>query len=142
MAYTKTEWQNGASGNTPINATNLNNIENGVATNDMNITALYERDNYSDTEQLVGKWIDGSDLFRRVYTKSDTYSTATITIGTLDKNCRVRFATAVFHNSYNSNEYVMSNDSSSIIHNGNNINIVTTVGWGVGEVDCVVYYTK
>lgn len=142
MAYTKTEWQNGASGNTPINATNLNNIENGVATNDMNITALYERDNYSDTEQLVGKWIDGSDLFRRVYTKSDTYSTTTITIGTLDTNCRVRFATAVFHNSYNSNEYVMSNASSSIIHDGNNINIATTAGWGVGEVDCVVYYTK
>lgn len=142
MAYTKTEWQNGASGNTPINATNLNNIENGVATNDMNITALYERDNYSDTEQLVGKWVDGTNLYRRVYSKSDTYSTKTITIGTLDTNCRVRFATAVFYNSYNSNEYVMSNASSSIIHDGNNINIVTTVGWGVGEVDCVVYYTK
>lgn len=142
MAYTKTEWQNGASGNTPINATNLNNIENGVATNDMNITALYERDNYSTDEQLVGKWVDGSDLFRRVYTKSDTYSTKTITIGTLDTNCRVRFATAVFRNSYNSNEYVMSNASSSIIHDGNNINIATTTGWGVGEVDCVVYYTK
>ena len=142
MAYTKTEWQNGASGNTPINATNLNNIENGVATNDMNITALYERDNYSDTEQLVGKWIDGSDLFRRVYTKSDTYSRTTITIGTLDTNYRVRFATAVFYNSSNSNEYVMSNASSSIIHDGNNININTTAAWGVGEVDCVVYYTK
>jgi hypothetical protein len=36
----------------------------------------------------------------------------------------------------------MSNASSSIIHDGNNLNINTTAGWGAGIVDCVVYYTK
>lgn len=40
MAYVKTEWQNGSDGGTPINATNLNNIENGIETNDTEITNL------------------------------------------------------------------------------------------------------
>lgn len=98
--------------------------------------------NYSTDEQLVGKWIDGTNLYRCVYSKSDTYSNTTITLGTLDTNYRVRFANAVFYNSSNSNEYVMSNASSSIIHDGGNININTTATWGTGTVDCVVYYTK
>lgn len=34
MAYTKTNWQNLPNQTTPINATNLNNIENGIKTND------------------------------------------------------------------------------------------------------------
>ena len=41
MAYVKTEWQDGVSGNTPINATNLNNIENGVEANDIKIDEVY-----------------------------------------------------------------------------------------------------
>jgi hypothetical protein len=139
MAYVKTNWENGV---TPINAINLNNIENGIESNDESITTLSERDNYSTDEQLVGKWVDGSNLYRRVYSKSATYSSTTVTLGTLDTNCRVRFATAVFYNTGNANEYIMSNASSSIIHDGNNLNINTTAGWGVGEVDCVVYYTK
>lgn len=142
MAYVKTNWQDGVAGNTKIDADKLNNIENGIESNDESITTLSERDNYSDTEQLVGKWVDGSNLYRRVYSKSATYSSTTITLGTLDTNCRVRFATAVFYNSNNANEYVMSNASSSIVHDGNNLNINTTAGWGAGIVDCVVYYTK
>lgn len=142
MAYVKTNWQDGVAGNTKIDANKLNNIENGIESNDESITTLSERDNYSDTEQLVGKWINDSDLYRRVYSKSATYSSTTVTLGTLDTNCRVRFATAVFYNTNNSNEYIMSNASSSIIHDGNNLNINTTAGWGAGEVDCVVYYTK
>ena len=142
MAYVKTTWLDGVDGNTKIDASKLNNIENGVATNDESITTLSERDNYSDTEQLVGKWIDGSDLFRRVYSKSDTYTRTTVTLGTLNTAYRVRFATAVFYNTDNSNEYIMSNSSSSIIHDGENININTTATWGAGVVDCIVYYTK
>lgn len=40
MAYVKTEWQDGVSGNTPINATNLNNIENGIENNDTRLNSL------------------------------------------------------------------------------------------------------
>lgn len=42
MAYVKTEWQDGVSGNTPINATNLNNIEDGIESNDTRISEVYE----------------------------------------------------------------------------------------------------
>ena len=38
MAYTKTIWEDLPSTNTPINATNLNKIENGIETNSNNIT--------------------------------------------------------------------------------------------------------
>ena len=41
MNYNKTNWQNGSSGNTPINATNLNNIENGVSTCSSEINLLW-----------------------------------------------------------------------------------------------------
>lgn len=49
MAYTKTVWEDLPSTNTPINATNLNNIENGIKTNETNITALnsYSTNSYA-----------------------------------------------------------------------------------------------
>lgn len=43
MAYTKTEWQNEASGDTPINADNLTNMENGIYNNDTNITDIQSK---------------------------------------------------------------------------------------------------
>lgn len=43
MAYTKTNWENLPSTNTPINATNLNKIENNLET--LNGVVLYENAN-------------------------------------------------------------------------------------------------
>ena len=40
MAYIKTEWENSPSTKTPINANNLNKIENGIYTNSVNIGEL------------------------------------------------------------------------------------------------------
>lgn len=40
MAYSKTTWQDLPNTSTPINATRLNNMENGIETNDTNITTL------------------------------------------------------------------------------------------------------
>ena len=60
MAYTKTTWVNGE---TPINADNLNNIENGIETNTNDINAL---NTYSTSEQRIGTWIDGKPLYRKV----------------------------------------------------------------------------
>ena len=40
MAYIKTEWENLPSTKTPINASNLNKIENGIYTNSVNIGEL------------------------------------------------------------------------------------------------------
>lgn len=65
MAYVKTEWVNGASGNTPINATNLNNIENGIETNDTNITSLINdvyykaNDTFTCNGYVTGGYVSG-----------------------------------------------------------------------------------
>lgn len=40
MAYIKTEWENEPSENTPLNASNLNKIENGIYNNSINIGDL------------------------------------------------------------------------------------------------------
>lgn len=45
MAYVKTNWQDGVEGNTKIDATKLNNIENGIETNDTTITNFTDFNN-------------------------------------------------------------------------------------------------
>ena len=97
---------------------------------------------FSKNEQLVGSWTNGQDLYRRVYEKTGNFSKTTVALGTLNPNYRMRLAIATFYNSSNSNEYLMSNASSSITHIDNNINVVTTTTWGDGTVEAIVYYTK
>lgn len=58
MAYVKTEWENGT---TPINADNLNKIENELESLDTSNT-------YSTTETAVGTWTDGKTIYRKVIT--------------------------------------------------------------------------
>lgn len=52
MAYMKTEWENSPSAKTPINANNLNKIENGIYTNSVNIGELTDL-NTETKENLV-----------------------------------------------------------------------------------------
>lgn len=85
MAYTKTNWVNGQ---TPINATNLNKIENGIAENytaigtlsNLNTTnksslvsAINEinsndiaKGTYSTNETIIGEWMNNKPLYRKV----------------------------------------------------------------------------
>ena len=145
-----------------VNDTDLNEIKNVVNNNANNIGDLSLLDtgsdlvgainnlvntintvtNYSSSEQLVGKWRDGSDLYRIVFEKTANYSNTTVAIGTLNTNYRMRMAEAMFYNSSNYNEYVMSNSNSAITHIDNDVQIVTTATWGNGTVEAVVYYTK
>lgn len=76
MAYTKTDWVNG--GQPAISATNLNKIENGIASCDSRATtlenALGALNSYSTTETAIGTWIDGRVIYRKVipWTPSNT----------------------------------------------------------------------
>ncbi len=56
MAYEKTNWTS----TTPINATNLNKIEN-------NMEDVNNKFNYSTEEQVIGTWTDGKPLYKRVF---------------------------------------------------------------------------
>lgn len=81
MAYNKTLWQNNSV--PAINEGNLNKIEQGIYEAHNNIGDLSNLDttnkdnlveaineakleNYSTTETVVGKWIDGKPIYRKV----------------------------------------------------------------------------
>lgn len=117
------ETQNKTSIVNAINSTNLMNI-------------------FSTTEQLIGKWIDGNDLYRIVLTSTGTFSNASYNIGTLNDNYKMRFCIGIFYNSSNNNEYVLSNPTTEIRHIGGNINVKFDVSWDSGTIELVVYYTK
>lgn len=88
MAYTKTTWVNTV---TPVNATNMNKIEGGIKDLDDSLNSLKgrieqtltdsttniptsgavkkyidDRHNYSTEEIVIGTWIDGKPLYRKV----------------------------------------------------------------------------
>ena len=92
MAYKRVNWENLPSTNTPVNADNLNKMDEGIANADTKINAKQDKltagtgieitgkniinnlnANYSTNEQVVGKWIDGKPLYRKVY-KSREFS--------------------------------------------------------------------
>ena len=71
MAFTKKTWVNkGQVGATPLNATNLNNLEDRIS------NATKPIDNLMDytKEQQVGVWKDGKKLYRQVFELS-SYNT-------------------------------------------------------------------
>ena len=65
MTYVKTNWENGK---TPINATNLNNIEQGIS-NALE-EAMKENVVYSTEEKRIGTWINGKSLYRKTYVET------------------------------------------------------------------------
>lgn len=55
MAYEKINWTS----TTPINITNLRKMEDGIEQNS-------KKFDYSTEEQVIGTWIDGKPLYRKV----------------------------------------------------------------------------
>lgn len=64
MAYTRVNWENLPSTNTPVNATNLNKMDAGIANLE---TEIANRTSYSTNEVEIGKWINNKTLYRRVF---------------------------------------------------------------------------
>jgi hypothetical protein len=108
MAYIKTTWENEPSESTPINASNLNKMEQGIYQNSLKadqigdlsnlktteksdlvgaINELKGNEEYSTTEAKTNKiYIDGKPIYRKVVTgtlPTTNYSTF-ITIDNLD----------------------------------------------------------
>lgn len=84
MAYQKLNWLNkGETGAIPINKTNLNHMDDGIATNDEavgelsnlnttnkenlveSINEINNKFDYSDTEKIVGKWINNKPIYSK-----------------------------------------------------------------------------
>jgi hypothetical protein len=64
MAYTRVNWENLPSTNTPVNADNLNKMDAGIANLE---TEVENRTSYSTNEVEIGKWVNGKTLYRRVF---------------------------------------------------------------------------
>ena len=93
MAYERVNWENLPSTKTPVNADNLNKMDEGIANIDTKINAKQDKltagtgieitdkntinninENYSTKEVKIGKWIDGKPLYRKVI-ESTTFTT-------------------------------------------------------------------
>lgn len=70
----KIDWINGQAGGTPLSAENLNLMESYIESEFNNQAGditdvsdeLTKLETYSTTEQKIGKWINGDDLYRKV----------------------------------------------------------------------------
>lgn len=79
MSYVKTNWVNNT---TPINADNLNKIENELETLD---TSLDEYTQYSSSEKVIGTWLNGKPVYRKCITlTSDNVNGASVSTGVND----------------------------------------------------------
>lgn len=78
MAYKRVNWENLPSTKTPVNADNLNKMDKGIDAKQDKLTAGTGieitgkniinniQGNYSTEEQVIGEWIDGKPLYRKV----------------------------------------------------------------------------
>ena len=103
MAYKRVNWENLPSTKTPVNADNLNKMDEGIANIDTKINSKQDKliagtgieitdkntinninENYSTDEQVVGKWIDGKPLYRKVYKSSEFSNKYNILVNNVD----------------------------------------------------------
>jgi hypothetical protein len=78
MSYTKTNWENLPSTNTPINATNLNKIEQGIKDNADDITllkpvVLYANETGSNSSITLSESSANFDYIEIFYKSNDDY---------------------------------------------------------------------
>ena len=85
MAYTPKVWKDFPDETTPIQASDLNHIEQGIgdlntSIGDLNtlnttnkssivgaINEVYQNNVYSSDEKIIGKWIDGKIIYKRTF---------------------------------------------------------------------------
>jgi hypothetical protein len=135
MAYNKTNWENSPSTSTPINASNLNKIEEGIYNNSLKadqegdlttltttekstlvgaINELKDGEIYSTSEIKTNKiWIDGKPIYRRIYQKTSTAATENIDIDDWNVDFVCSFVPLLYDSTnrqFDTNYYVNSND--------------------------------
>ena len=165
MAYIKTEWENEPSESTPINAENLNKMENGIYNNSQNIgdiTALNTTDKssvvnainelkdgeiYSTSEVNTGKkWIDNKPIYRTIIVVDPYTSGGNVNINELNiENITNLQALRKYNNQTDINYYNNNNDFfRALIRKYNNQFVITLQGSNSGQakVEIILEYTK
>ena len=121
---------------TQLNTTNKSSMVNSI--NEVN-----NKFDYSTEEQVIGKWIDGKPLYRKIVSgnvpQSDQYPTVATGITNLDKVVSISLCLAYgdnrqYFSSVKYNNYYLSKE------NNNEITIVAPVI--DGDAIFTIYYTK
>lgn len=147
MAYNKTLWQNNSL--PAINEGNLNKIEQGIyeahnnignlsnldtanksnlveAINEVNANDI-NRSVYSTKEQIIGKWIDGKPIYRKIYNigalPNSTTKTVQHNISGLNQIVTLR---GIARAGSTTTRYAYPNINVDLLINSENIYIVTT----------------
>ena len=125
---------------TQLNTTNKSNVVNAI--NEVNTNDI-RRSTYTTSEQVIGKWIDGKPLYRKIVfgnvPQSDQYPTVATGITNLDKVVSISVVLAYGDNrqyftSVRYNNYYLSKE---------NDNKITIVAPDVeGDATFTIYYTK
>ena len=127
---------------------------NKVTDSDMNQIkyAINDSTSYSNTEEVVGTWIDGKPIYRKVITHTISDTTATnVTIATNISNMETLVnARGVGNFIFESNKIAMPLtfynsggwNSYHVIQNGTNITYQKAENWPVTELHFILEYTK
>ena len=163
MAYSKVDWTNSPSTTTPINASNLNKMDNQIQLNDTNITNLDERittaegdietlegiNEYSTTEQVIGKWYNGKPLYRKIYEvaslPNNTAMNIAYNISNLEDVVKISgLATNAAKTVFFPIPFYRTDDTLGIVMYGTGTNIVIATGTDRIELSAYieVQYTK
>ena len=165
MAYIKTEWENEPSESTPINASNLNKIEQGIYDNSQNIgdinnlktdnkssvvnaiNELKDGEIYSTTEINTGKiWTDNKPIYRTIIVVNPYTSGGNVSINELNiENITNLQALRKYNNQTDINYYNNNNDYFRVlVRKYNNQFVITMQGSNSGQakVEIILEYTK
>lgn len=126
-------WENLPSTNTPLNATNLNQF-----------------DVYSTTETIIGKWIDGKPIYRKVIDcgnlPNNTIKYVTHNISNINYVTKIYLAVSTGTSFYNTNMQGISGMYSEgvVIARvvSDNIQIGTTYNYSGHTAYAIIEYTK
>ena len=121
---------------TQLNTTNKSSMVNSI--NEVN-----NKFNYSTEEQVIGKWINGKPLYRKIVSgnvpQSDQYPTVATGITNLDKVVSISVVLAYGDN----RQYFSSERYNNYYLSKENDNKITIVAPDVeGDATFTIYYTK
>lgn len=149
MAYTKINWEDLPSTDTPITSENLGHMEDGIEEAHNLIDEIKDAEIYSTDEVKTNKvWIDGKPIYRKVFTINVTSNDDlryNHNLTDLDKYWINQENSFIFNNdeSLSINYYYSSSDWSRVWINGTQIRIrIGASNFGNRIAYIVVEYTK
>lgn len=159
MAYERVNWENLPSTKTPVNADNLNKMDEEIkdleTETDTKLNAKQDKltagtgieitgeniinnlnANYSTEEQRIGTWIDGKPLYRKVINAKPTISNSSYQTISIKHNIsdlkNVYKCNAFLHNTGNTQTYILPTETSA------------TKAIGISEINStnIIMYSK